>query len=109
MNVALDAHPLVRWLLDTEIDVKRRVAAFASDQASDTIEVAGPPTDADLAQYAKNESRRVGLPCIRLMLRMVKHHLTGEPGIRVDCSDDHIQELARWRWRAYRTQHKGAA
>lgn len=102
MNFGLEAHSLVKWLLDSEPDVKRHIAAFAVGQANNIVEVAGPPTDADLAQYRKNESRRVGLPCVRLSLRMVRHHLTGAPGIRVDCSDAHIQELARWRWRAYR-------
>jgi hypothetical protein len=108
MNLALQSHPLVRWLLDSESDVKRAVAAFAADQAnSDVVEVAGPPTSADLAQYRKNESRRVGLPCVRLKMRLVRHHLTGAPGIRVECSDADVQELARWRWLAYR--NKGAA
>lgn len=106
MSLALEAHPMVRWLLDSEIDVRRRVAAFAADQASNVVDVAGPPTASDLRQYAKNESRSVGLPCVHLTLRRVKHHLTGAPGIRVDCSDAHIRELARWRWAAY---NKGAA
>lgn len=98
MSAGLFAHADVRWLLDNELDVKRAVAAFTRDQANvDFVDVAGPPTIADLVKYRRNESKSVGLPLVRLQLRMVRHHLTGAPGVRIICTERELDEIGRWR------------
>ena len=109
-SLGLESHPLVRWLLDNEIDVRRAVQAFGEGRERGPPRRCWRPALHDLVQYRKNESPSVGLPCVTLRLRMTRHNLTGAPGIRVDCSDDDLDELARWRRAALmRRQIKGAA
>lgn len=97
-GVALQSHDAVRWLLDNEPDVRRSVEAFTRGEANvDHVDVAGPPTAADLVKYRRNESRSVGLPRVRLQMRMVRHHLTGAPGVRVLCTEAELEEIGRWR------------
>lgn len=111
MHFGLLAHDAVRWLIGAEIDVHRKIEAFCLDQTNvDYVDVAGPPTDDDLVRYRRNHSKSVGLPCVRLQLRMVRHHLNGAPGVRVICTDREIEEIGRWRFAALRRPSaRGAA
>jgi hypothetical protein len=98
MNIGLAAPAAVQWLLQSESGVYNAVRAFISGRLDrNVIDVAGPPTDRDLAHYYERKGQVVPLPCVRLHCRMVRHHLTGAPGVEVTCSDRDLEEITRWR------------
>lgn len=86
----------IHWLLSKEADVKRAVEAFAADMAPSVVDVAGPPSAEEIIACRVNPRKRIELPTIRLHLNKVKHHLTGEPGIEVKCSDGDMDMIVMW-------------
>jgi len=93
----LSAPPLVQWLLNSEPDVKSAVRAFIEGKGEPIIQVAGPLRDQDVYRFRQNHFAPVALPTITLVMRMVKHHLTGEAGVEVKTlKDSDIGELALW-------------
>lgn len=86
----------IHWLLAKEIDVKRAIEAFAADQGFPMVDIAGPPSAEEIIACRKNPRRRMHLPTIRLHLRKVNHHLTGEAGIEVKCSDGDMELIVMW-------------
>jgi hypothetical protein len=86
----------IHWLLATEHEVKRRIEEFAADRGNSVLEVVGPPSAEELIARRVNPKKALELPMIRLHLRMVKHHLTGEAGIEVKCSDAHMDMIVQW-------------
>jgi hypothetical protein len=97
MNIGLAAPAAVQWLLRSESDVYDAVRAFITGRLDrNVIDVAGPPTGRDLALYYERKGQVVPLPCVRLHCRMVRHHLTGAPGVEVTCSDRDLEEIKRW-------------
>jgi len=86
----------VRWLIGAEPAVYAAIASFIEGKGEPLIEVAGPPTVTELADKLKHRNRRPQLPVVRLILKKVTHHLTGEHGIEVKCSDLELEEITRW-------------
>lgn len=86
----------IHWLLARENEVRSRIEAFAADRGHPVLDVAGPPSAGELIARRVNPRKPVELPMIRLHLRKVKHHLTGERGIEVKCSDVDMDMIAQW-------------
>lgn len=96
-NYGLSCPPPIRWLMESEKDVFDAVKKFIAGMAkSNVIDVAGPPSFSDILEFYDKRGQTVPLPCVRLNLKMVKHHLTGEPGVEVTCSDADLIEIAKW-------------
>lgn len=96
-NYGLSCPPAIRWLIENEKDVRDAVKAFIAGMArSNVIDVAGPPSFSDILEYYDKRGQTVPLPCVRLKLKMVTHHLTAEPGVEVTCSDLDLAEIAKW-------------
>jgi hypothetical protein len=95
-NFGLLAAKPIHWLLSVESEVKRAIEAFAADMAPSVLDVAGPPSAEEIIACRANPRKRVELPTIRLHLNKVKHHLTGEPGIEVKCSDGDMDLVVMW-------------
>lgn len=96
MNYGLSAAPAVKWLIGAEPDLHNRIKEFIAGQCASPIEVAGPPSAADMLFAHKRRNAEIKLPVVRLHLKMVSHHLTGQPGVEVRCTDAEIDEIARW-------------
>lgn len=93
----LSAPPLVQWLLQSEPDVKRAVQDFIQDAGPAAFQVAGPLRDNEVYRFRQNQHAPVALPTITLIMRKVKHHLTGQPGVEVKTArDEDLDELAIW-------------
>lgn len=87
----------VKWLIGREPDLHRAIQAFAEDRADrDVIKFAGPPSDEDMLKIRENANFNAILPTVTFTLRKVTHHLTGEQGIEVKCSDADLAEIVRW-------------
>ncbi len=93
---ALAAPMPVRWLISSDNAVRNAVRGFIAGMGREVLEVAGPPTDADIALYLHKRAQTVPLPCVRLKMKMARHHLTGEPGVEVTCSERDLAEIKRW-------------
>jgi hypothetical protein len=105
-SYALVSNPPIRWLIGREPDLKAYIQAFARDEAPrDFLDVAGPPDIDELARCRANPKRKPLLPLIRLTMRKVRHHLTGEHGIEVKCSDDDCDKIVSWHEQA---RHRAA-
>lgn len=96
MNFGLAAAPPVRWLISFDSGVHDAVCAFIAGAGREEIDVAGPPTEQDMTLYMHKRAQTVPLPCVRLKMKMARHHLTGEPGVEVTCSDADLEEIKRW-------------
>jgi hypothetical protein len=108
-NFGLSAPPLVQWLLNSELDVKNAVRAFIEGHGKAVITVAGPPREEDIPRYRANPYADVYLPTVTLCMRMVKHHLTGEPGVEVKTLNEAgLAELAMWRRQAMTRRARAA-
>lgn len=103
----LECPQAIRWLLSAESKVYVAVQEFIEGKHGDFVDVAGPPTLTDLLHFYEKKAQTVPLPCVRLRLAMTKHHLTGEQGVRVVCSDKDLTEIERWQQMA-RLQKTGA-
>lgn len=96
MNYGLAAAAPVRWLISFDSGVYDAVRAFIAGMGRDQVDVAGPPTQQDMALYMHKRGQTVPLPCVRLKMKHAMHHLTGEPGVEVTCSDRDLEEIKRW-------------
>lgn len=96
MNYGLAAAAPVRWLISFDSGVHDAVRAFIAGIGREEIDVAGLPTDEDLKLYLDKRGQTVPLPCVRLRMKMARHHLTSEPGVEVTCSDRDLEEIKRW-------------
>lgn len=97
VNYGLQAPIPIQWLLQTEPEVKEKLRLYLTDQlGTDTIEVAGPPSASDILKYRRNPRAGPGLPVVRLKCRMVRHNLTGDPGVEVTCSDEDLEVIMMW-------------
>lgn len=95
-HFGLMAQRPIHWLLAAELEVKQAIEAFAADRGVPVVDVAGPPSAQEIIACRKNPRRRPHLPTVRLHLRKVKHHVTGEPGIEVKCSDGDMDLIVQW-------------
>lgn len=95
-HFGLMAQRPIYWLLSTELEVKKAIEAFAAGMGTSVVDVAGPPSAEAIIAKRINPRKRIELPTIRLHLNKVKHHLTGEQGIEVKCSDADMKEIAMW-------------
>jgi hypothetical protein len=100
MNFGLAAPAPVRWLISFDSGVHDAVRSFIAGIGREEIDVAGPPSEQDMALYMHKRAQTVPLPCVRLKLKMARHHLTDEPGVEVTCSDTDLEEIKRWYRRA---------
>lgn len=96
MNYGLAAALPVRWLISFDSGVHDAVLAFVAGMGNEEIDVAGPPGEGDMALYMLKRGQTVPLPCVRLRMKMARHHLTEEPGVEVTCSDRDLEEIRRW-------------
>lgn len=96
MNYGLAAAPPVRWLIGFDSGVYDAVRAFIAGIGREEIDVAGPPTDEDIALYMHKRAQTVPLPCVRLKMKMARNLTTDEPGVEVTCSDRDLEEIKRW-------------
>ena len=87
----------MRWLISSDSGVHEAVRKFIVGMCNEgTQDVAGPPSEQDMALYMHKRAQTVPLPCVRLKLKMARHHLTSEPGVEVTCSDTDLEEIKRW-------------
>jgi hypothetical protein len=86
----------IHWLLSEELEVKKAVEAFAADAGTSVVDVAGPPSAEEIIAQRVNPRKAIELPTVRLHLNKVKHHLTGEAGIEVKCSDGDMDLIVQW-------------
>ncbi len=86
----------IHWLLSEELEVKKAVEAFAAGSGKSIVDVAGPPSAEEIIARRVNPRKPIELPTVRLHLNKVKHHLTGEQGIEVKCSDAHMDLIIQW-------------
>ncbi len=100
-QIGLSCASLVRWLISAEPDIYKRVIEFIKGEADSVIEVAGPPTAEQILKRHKKKHQLMDLPLITLNLRKTRHHLTGQPGVEVRCSDNDLEEIVRWRREAH--------
>lgn len=96
MNYGLLAARPIHWLLAKEPDIKRQIEAFAADAAPAMVDVAGPPSVEEMLAIRAMRKRDIRLPTIRLHLKKIRHHLTGDPGIEVKCSDADMDMIVKW-------------
>jgi hypothetical protein len=92
---ALAAEKPIHWLLACENEVRWHIEAFAADRGYPVLDVAMPPSAEEIIAKRLNPRKRIELPMVRLHLRKVKHHLTGEAGIEVKCSDAHMDLIVK--------------
>ncbi len=95
MAYGLAAHPLVRWLISSDLGVYEAVQTFIAGAGRDYVDVAGPPIKADRIKFA-GKAEACPLPVVRLKMKMARKALTGEMGVEVSCSDEDLLELDRW-------------
>jgi hypothetical protein len=101
IEFGLASHAAVRWLIASERAIYDKVIDFyMGNTDTDIVEVAGPPTDQDIALYAHKRAQTVPLPLVRLQMKLAVHHLTGEKGVEVRCSDRDLAEIERWQRKA---------
>lgn len=102
IQFGLASHSAVRWLIGSEKQIYDRVIAFYMGHAdTDVVEVAGPPTDADLEAVRKRgHNDTVPLPVVRLIMKLGENMVTGEHGVEVKCSDADLEEIKRWELKA---------
>jgi len=97
-HFGLSAPPLVQWLLQSDADIKNAVRDFIEETGPAVITVAGPLRTEDIYRFRQNKHAPVALPTVTLLMRRVKHHLTGAQGVEVKTlRDEDLSELARWR------------
>jgi hypothetical protein len=89
--------PAIEWLIATEKQVLQQVTLFLHDMASDRFTVAGPPTITEIMRLRRDKSAKIQLPIVTLSMRMITHHLSGNPMISVTCSDDDLAAIDSWR------------
>ena len=105
IQFGLASTPVVRWLIGSDKAIYKAVVDFYMGNADrDFVEVAGPPTEDDLARRKPGVS--VPLPLVRLQMKLARNSLSGEPGIEVTCSEADQIEIARW---CRQSQVKGQA
>lgn len=97
---ALACAPAVRWLIDGEPALREQIHQYllgVNDHS--TIPFALPAPAEEFAKHRRNrDSYKLIFPQVILKLKRVKHHLTGEVGVEVTCSDfdyDAIVRMAR--------------
>lgn len=96
-NFGLFTIPPIRWLLSVEPAVKQAVADFlAEKREGNTVEVVGPPSLENMMDVNSGAAKRHELPVVCLKLKKMKHHLTGEDGIEVSCSDLDRELIVKW-------------
>lgn len=95
-HFGLLADGLVRWFLDREDDVRNEIAAWVmKDVGEGMIDVAGPPTAAELIRF-REEKDRLNLPTIRLHLKRSIDFKSGQAAILVTVSESDRAEILRW-------------
>lgn len=86
----------VFWLVAKEREVWERMIAFIGDAAPSEMTVVGPATIAQTVAYKSNPKGGIMLPTVKLKMRKIKHHLTGQPMIEMTCSDAHLEDITSW-------------
>lgn len=74
------------------------------------LDVAGPPDSEEALAYKRRSGHLAGipLPSVRLHLSMVRNLTTGEDGVEVKVSDDHLAELEKWERQLVLSRQTGA-
>jgi hypothetical protein len=91
----LQSPKVVQWLLAREPEVYAAVAAFIEGRlGTNKIDVAGPPSLADVQRYRANRHAPVGCPTIRLNLAMIM--AADQLAVRITLSDADLDELMKW-------------
>jgi len=101
MTFGLSAAPVVKAFLNNEAGIRQEIIDFFNDERGglhpDVLDVAGPP---DLMEAIRAKTARrsepVRLPIVRMHLRKIRHHLTGEQGVEVKVADADLDCLAEW-------------
>ena len=85
----LSAPPAVKWLIDTEPELRERLGKYLFTHAGyDSIPVIVPaPVEEMLVHRQKRDNYKLRFPTILLKLRRIRHHLTNQIGVEVTCSD----------------------
>lgn len=97
----VQAHPLVHWLISREPGVKNYLNAYIREEVSENkVDVAGPPRQEEIDKRNRGSGDNpVELPTITLNLFKVRVNI-GVWGLKIEVSDEHIEELRRWQLRA---------
>lgn len=94
---AVISHPDVALFLGKEPDAQELIRQFAvGESISDSFDIAGPPTMAELMRLRAEPDAPFRLPMITIRMSMEKHNLTGEPMVRLTVSDADLVELLSW-------------
>jgi hypothetical protein len=101
VSVALVSTPAVRWLIENEPDLHRRVLNYIAGYAPEVAEVAGPPSAKEIVHFMKRRDAtrhdaRLRLPLVTLFMSWTENPDTGERGIKVTCSDPDLNEIIKW-------------
>jgi hypothetical protein len=92
-NYGLLAPQAVFWLVAKEREVWEQMIHFIGDAAPSEFDVVLPPTIQDVLEYKANPKWGYALRTVRLKMRKIKHHLTGQPMIEMTCDDDHLANI----------------
>jgi hypothetical protein len=93
----LMAAPAIFWLVAKEREVWQQVIAFITDCGGDKFDVAGPPTIEAVLRHKAYPREGLELPVVRLHMKKVRHHLTGQPMVEMKCNDAHLHDIESWR------------
>ena len=94
---AVISHPDVAAFLGNEPDAQELIRQFAAGESiSDSFDIAGPPTMTELMRLRAEPDAPFRLPTIAICMSMEKHHLTGDPMVRLTVSDADLEELRSW-------------
>lgn len=100
-NWGLAATAPVRWLIDTNPDIKKWLIDFIEGRAEPLRQIIGPPDPDDLAHSQKID-QPCPLPVVTLVARKMKDHISGVPHCEVKTlKDEETDEVHRWREREF--------
>ena len=85
------------WLVASEKEVWQQVVNFIYDQAPNRLDVAGAPTIEAVLRQKAYPKEAIELPTVRLHMKKVKHHLTGQSMVEITCTDAHLVDIESWR------------
>lgn len=95
-HYGLSAPAAICAFLSREPRLRQEIEAFIVNGEPRVLDIAGPPEGKDMVDYRENLRKGLWLPVVRLYLGMVRHHLTGELGVEIRCTDEHLHRIIDW-------------
>lgn len=87
----------IKWLIDNDYALKDRIAGYlyGHNNWHDIPYIMPAPAEEMAKHRANRDKYKLMVPQITLYLKRTKHHLTGEIGVEVSCSDDDERVIMR--------------